>query len=662
MNKLKNLLLLTLCFCAFSSCKHNVKGGSGGGKDPSKGKYTITYHNLDDFNNIKEYALDSGTLKTSFDVTEDVELKVNGISKDYYFFDGWYDNEDFEGTAITGWSAGEIESDVDLYAKWYTDLENYKDALDALDNTKVYKFIIKDEGTDIDGLCADVKASAATFDFDMSGLVNVTVMTKTNKMNEAASLCGVNLPCNLKEIAQEMFAKCPNLRKAILPESLEHFKIGTDLFNYCDDITIVFPKSLVEYKYSSTGYQIGDYIGYYTTNVIGLVAEGTELIGSYAFWNFDGLIKIILPDSVKKIDDYGISFCDNLSTIIIGNGLEEISYGAFSKDKNLLGLILPEGLKTIYSSGGAYNETFDSCVMLKKIEIPSSVTYIGPGLFSGCSLDELIISVDLMNDYANSKSSSGDYYNLLERKSTIKKLHLKAGEDTELKDYFLTSGKVSEVVIPENIEVIGKQAFNGCTNLKIADIPSSVKTIKEQAFNGCGIESVVIPDSVTLLGTSAFRSTSMKSLYISNNLEVIDEWAFGYNEFLTEITGGKSIKTLKKCVFSNCTKLSTYPDFPLLEEINQSDFAYTKIENVTFSTAIRKINRMAFYKSPLKSVIFPETSNWYSYIYSFDNYWEKEDITKATAVSEDDIKAFATDASNFGDKHLLRVLSSNFMN
>ena len=57
-----------------------------------------------------------GTQKEQFKETEDLTLGT--AERIGYAFGGWYEAEDFSGTAVTSWKAGEKTEDVTLYAKW----------------------------------------------------------------------------------------------------------------------------------------------------------------------------------------------------------------------------------------------------------------------------------------------------------------------------------------------------------------------------------------------------------------------------------------------------------------------------------------------------------------------------------------------------------------
>lgn len=68
--------------------------------------------------------------------------------------------------------------------------------------------------------------------------------------------------------------------------------------------------------------------------------------------------------------------------------------------------------------------------------------------------------------------------------------------------------KITEVTIPEGIEVIEEEAFRQCDGLRKVVLPATLKVIGERAFSGCGsLTSIQVPEG-TDVGTGAFRSCS----------------------------------------------------------------------------------------------------------------------------------------------------------
>lgn len=91
-------------------------------------------------------------------------------------------------------------------------------------------------------------------------------------------------------------------------------------------------------------------------------------IHSYAFDNCSGVTKIILPDSIKTIENYAFFSCGMLE-ISIPASVSTIGTSAFYGCKALKKLALPKGLKTISRQLFAYSG-------VQAVYIPASVTSI----------------------------------------------------------------------------------------------------------------------------------------------------------------------------------------------------------------------------------------------------------------------------------------------
>ena len=78
----------------------------------------------------------------------------------------------------------------------------------------------------------------------------------------------------------------------------------------------------------------------------------------------------------------------------------------------------------------------------------------------------------------------------------------------------VVSSQCTEVIIPDTVTVIGKQAFGDCRKLESITIPDSVKIIGDRAFTLCdSLTSVTIPDNVSIIRDAAL--SSCKDIYVS---------------------------------------------------------------------------------------------------------------------------------------------------
>ncbi len=107
------------------------------------------------------------------------------------------------------------------------------------------------------------------------------------------------------------------------------------------------------------------------------------------------------------------------------------------------------------------------------VQIPSTVTAIGTGAFSG---NTSITSVSIP--------------------SGVTRIGLEAFSDCT---------NLRSVSLPSSLQSIGVAAFYGCSSLTSVTIPEGTQTISDEAFSNCSsLSSVTIPDSVTSISEDAF--------------------------------------------------------------------------------------------------------------------------------------------------------------
>ena len=137
---------------------------------------------------------------------------------------------------------------------------------------------------------------------------------------------------------------------------------------------------------------------------------------------------------------------------------------------------------------------------------------------------------------------------------------------------FRNNKKITSVVLPETISIIGSGAFYGCTNLKSVIIPNSVRSVTEASttattveswFDGCtNLRRVVFTegeaDDFTDIGYALFRNcTSLTSIVIPKYVKTIGKEAFINCSSLSSIVIPASVTSIADDAFANCTNLST---------------------------------------------------------------------------------------------------------
>lgn len=282
----------------------------------------------------------------------------------------------------------------------------------------------------------------------------------------------IHLPESLVGLGDEAFDYCDNLHTLTFGKNIEY--IGEEPFNRCPALkTLTISPENENYKtidgvlYSS----MDELVRYpedkeYTEEYY--VLEGTEVIGKNAFFSCRNIGKVILPDSVKHIDEYAF-YHSSVSDIDFGDNLGVIASGAFYDNQNLLEVTIPESVYSIEDSA------FGACIDLKKAHLPATLDNLGTDVFNNCvSLEE----VELPENIKTIPENTFRY----------------CLELTELPDL-------------KGAETIGEAAFAECHRLRNITIPQSVTSIETHAFANCrSLRTVIIGPNVTTFGGRVFQN------------------------------------------------------------------------------------------------------------------------------------------------------------
>ncbi len=222
-------------------------------------------------------------------------------------------------------------------------------------------------------------------------------------------------------------------------------------------------------------------------------------------------------DSTLTISGEGVIDVSNdwysyeVKRVIIKEGVTGIGDGAFWEYYTLTSVTLPESLTSIGK------RAFAECQELTSITLPESLTSIGAYAFSDC--------------------------------------------------YALTS-----ITIPDGVTSIGKAAFGFCEALNSITIPAGVTNIGSGAFYECislttidvaaGSQHFTSEDGVlfdksktTLICYPAGKSNT--TYIVPDEVTRIGEGAFSDCSALTSITLPKSITSIERIAFMNCTSSVT---------------------------------------------------------------------------------------------------------
>ena len=187
-------------------------------------------------------------------------------------------------------------------------------------------------------------------------------------------------------------------------------------------------------------------------------------------------------------------------------------------------------------------------------------------------------------------------------------------------DFFAWCSNKDHFNIPNNINYIGRGAFDGCYNLKDIYIPQGVTKINWATFRDCrSLKEVFIPDSVTSIEDAFSGCTSLEKVSLPGGVNLPFYSVFDNCDSLKEIEYRGTINQyanspylesfVGRDVITNDGRLSTltYLSPDNLNGVNRigNDAFYgcTNLEKVEIPTNIIKIGENVFIKCPkLKSI------------------------------------------------------------
>ncbi len=308
--------------------------------------------------------------------------------------------------------------------------------------------------------------------------------------------------------------------------------LSSSLFNNCSSLeTIDFAcaisefgyafenaKNLKNFYYEGTiedwcGYSIYNYVNspmYYASNFYILDENGEYELGNK---KFSLLEELVIPESVESINSYQFSGF-GIKKLVIPSTVTYIGEAAFSKCVNLTDVSILTNIDSIPT------QMFANCSSLENIELPSSVKAIGDSAFAYSKLK----TIDLSN---------------------IEELSSMAFEGCS---------SLLKVTIPEAITEIPYRLFYNCYSLQKIVIEGEVTLINEYAFGNCYIlNSINIPNTVSSIGSGAFRNCELlKTISLKDTgVTEISSYLFAGCRSLTTIEFG-DIETVGEHAFDNC--------------------------------------------------------------------------------------------------------------
>lgn len=198
--------------------------------------------------------------------------------------------------------------------------------------------------------------------------------------------------------------------------------------------------------------------------------------------------------AVTSLSECAFAQCPGLRRVTLPATITEIGERAFAGCAALERVALPEGLRRLGS------RAFERCEALLTIDLPDGIVEVGDNPFVGCA-NLYDIRVAALHPYL--EIVDGALVSRPDRRlvcfpmgNTARVYRVPEGIQRIGAMAFDRDLYIEEIVLPESLIAIGREAFNGCEALRTMNLPAGVKDIGEAAMR-CSNLVLTIEDDAT---------------------------------------------------------------------------------------------------------------------------------------------------------------------
>ena len=387
-----------------------------------------------------------------------------------------------------------------------------------------------------------------------------------------AGLHGIKVGPNVETIDNYAFWACHNLKNVELSEGIQ--AIGMGAFGDSRFNSICFPSTVIDVE----GYVVLqnpnlvalgckavnvpdmvnklDLVSDYTATTLYVPEASIEAYQAADIWKNFANIKPIeeMPVFAEQTQDgaiYELNLTEGTAILVDGKAttgdfvvpntitrdrgvvctVVGIGNGAFDENTNLTSITLNEDLETIGDDAFQYSS-------IPALHLPAKVKSVGHDFhYKATSMAE--ITVDENNPYLCAENS------------------LLMSKDKKVVWGFPVANPATELILPEEVEIVMSDAVNRCKNLKKIVIGNNCKTIDRNAFDNCTeATELILGDNIEKIDYQAFRSLkSVTELNFPKNLKYLYDYSFSYTWNIKEAVLPEGLEWICMGAFNRCDAL-----------------------------------------------------------------------------------------------------------
>ena len=317
-----------------------------------------------------------------------------------------------------------------------------------------------------------------------------------------------------------------------------------------------------------------------------------------------GLEYLLLDNDTYAV--IGIGECEDLDIVIPseheGKKVTVIDEKAFEGCDEITSITIPDTVTDIMDFA------FAGCEALVTVTIPDSIKTIRSYAFNGCDKLTVVNITDLAawcDIYFYDQTSNPVYFahKLYLNDESVNELVIPDGVKEIPRNAFVGFNRLTGITLPDSVTKIGSNAFSGCTRLETVTLSESLVDLGINVFEDCKKLTYTEYENGNYLGSrtnpyfllaSVTKSASTPTVH--PDTKVLGDSVFKDLDTLTEITLPEGLVAIGPSAFNNCAKLTSVTLGSSVKTVGIMAFMFcSSLETVTLPDGLETIGASAFY-------------------------------------------------------------------